>query len=208
MASGDDDGGDDTASTLKPLTANQKRVIQNIHNNCGHQEFLRALRLSRARSEVLNYLRPEFECQRVQPKDILRSQGCLQHYHGHSVLMRRLVWIFLYPITRWHQNHLLQHGMLEHAVSIVYPHFGQDSSHSVKVHNRAVDSILWFSVGDHCGRNLWALISKEFTNANTILFTSLTWEHRGKWTDRAPLWHLVWQWSAMLPRIDCPNRSG
>ena len=32
--------------------------------------------------------------ERVQPKDILRSQGCLQHYHGHSVLMRRLVWIF------------------------------------------------------------------------------------------------------------------
>ena len=37
VASGDDDGGDDTASTWKPLTANQKRVIQNIHNNCGHQ---------------------------------------------------------------------------------------------------------------------------------------------------------------------------
>ena len=65
VASGDDDGGDDTASTWKPLTANQKRVIQNIHNNCGHpsrEEFLRALRLSRARSEVLNYVRREFEC--------------------------------------------------------------------------------------------------------------------------------------------------
>ena len=36
VASGDDDGGDDTASTWKPLTANQKRVIQNIHDNCGH----------------------------------------------------------------------------------------------------------------------------------------------------------------------------
>ena len=32
--------------------------------------------------------------QRVQPKDILRSQECLQHYHGHFVLMRRLLWIF------------------------------------------------------------------------------------------------------------------
>ena len=65
VASGDDDGGDDTASTWKPLTANQKRVIQNIHNNCGHpsrEEFLRALRLSRARSEVLNYVRRKFEC--------------------------------------------------------------------------------------------------------------------------------------------------
>ena len=62
---GNENGGDDTASTSKPLTANQKRVIQNIHNNCGHPsrgEFLRALRLSRARSEVLNFVRREFEC--------------------------------------------------------------------------------------------------------------------------------------------------
>ena len=62
---GNEDSGDDTASTSKPLTGNQKRVIQNIHNNCGHpsrEEFLRALRLSRARSEVLNFVRREFEC--------------------------------------------------------------------------------------------------------------------------------------------------
>ena len=41
----DENGGDDIASTWKPLTANQKSVIQNIHNNCGHpsrEEFLRA----------------------------------------------------------------------------------------------------------------------------------------------------------------------
>ena len=65
VAGGDEDGGDDTASTWKPLTANQKRVIHNIHINCGHpsrEEFLRALRLGRARSEVLNYVRREFEC--------------------------------------------------------------------------------------------------------------------------------------------------
>ena len=45
---------DNTATTWKPLTANQKCVIQNIHNNCCHpsqEEFLRAHRLSRARSE-------------------------------------------------------------------------------------------------------------------------------------------------------------
>ena len=65
VAGGDEDGGDDTASTWKSLTANQNRVVQNIHNNCGHpsrEEFLRALRLSRALSEVLNYVRREFEC--------------------------------------------------------------------------------------------------------------------------------------------------
>ena len=62
---GNEDSSDDTANTWKPLTANQKRVIRNIHNNCGHpsrEEFLRALRLSRARSEVLNFVRREFEC--------------------------------------------------------------------------------------------------------------------------------------------------
>ena len=61
----DENGDNDTASTGKPLTANQKSVIQNIHNNCGHpsrEEFLRALRLSRARPEVLSYVRREFEC--------------------------------------------------------------------------------------------------------------------------------------------------
>ena len=37
----------------------------NIHYNCGHpskEEFLRALRLSRARPEVLDYVRREVEC--------------------------------------------------------------------------------------------------------------------------------------------------
>ena len=51
------DGNDDTASTRKPLAANQRKVIQNIHNNCGHpsrEEFLRVLRLRRARPEVLS----------------------------------------------------------------------------------------------------------------------------------------------------------
>ena len=42
---------DDETIVQKPLTSSQKKVIQNIHNNCGHpskEEFLRALRLSRA----------------------------------------------------------------------------------------------------------------------------------------------------------------
>ena len=47
------------------LAANQMKVIQNIHNNCGRpskEEFLRAHRLSHARPEVLNCVRREFEC--------------------------------------------------------------------------------------------------------------------------------------------------
>ena len=62
----DDDGGcDDTTITQKPLTTNQKKVVQNIHNKCGHpskEEFFRALRLSRARPDVVDYVRREFEC--------------------------------------------------------------------------------------------------------------------------------------------------
>ena len=36
VAGGDEDGGDDTASTWKPFDSKPKCVIQNIHNNCGH----------------------------------------------------------------------------------------------------------------------------------------------------------------------------
>ena len=60
-----ENGDDDETIVQKPLTSSQKKVIQNIHNNCGHpskEEFLRALRLSRARPEVLHYVRREFAC--------------------------------------------------------------------------------------------------------------------------------------------------
>ena len=43
-----ENGDDDETFVQKPLTSSQKKVIQNIHNNCGHpskEEFLRALRL-------------------------------------------------------------------------------------------------------------------------------------------------------------------
>ena len=72
MTIDDENGDNDTASTGKPLTANQKSVIQNIQNNCGHpsrEEFLRALRLSRARPEVLSYVRREFECPACATKE-------------------------------------------------------------------------------------------------------------------------------------------
>ena len=53
-------------ATVKQLSGNRcHRASQNIHNNFGHpskEEFLRALRPSRARPEVLDYVRREFEC--------------------------------------------------------------------------------------------------------------------------------------------------
>ena len=60
----DENGCDSETSVGKPLTSSQRKVIQNIHN-CGHpskEEFLRALRLSRARPDVLDHVRREFEC--------------------------------------------------------------------------------------------------------------------------------------------------
>ena len=61
----DENGGDSETIVWKPLTSSQRKVSQNIHNNCGHpskEEFLRALRLSRARPDVLDNVQREFEC--------------------------------------------------------------------------------------------------------------------------------------------------
>ena len=57
----DDESGADSETIIwKPSTSSHRKVIQNIHNNCGHpskEKFLRALRLSRARPEVLDHVR-------------------------------------------------------------------------------------------------------------------------------------------------------
>ena len=61
----DENGGDSETIVRKPLTSSQRKVIQNVHNNCGHpskENFLRALLLSRARPEVLDFVRRDFEC--------------------------------------------------------------------------------------------------------------------------------------------------
>ena len=61
----DKNGGDSETVVWKPLTSSQRKVTQNIHDSCWHpskDEFLRALRLSRARPLVLDYVRREFEC--------------------------------------------------------------------------------------------------------------------------------------------------
>ena len=61
----DENGCNSETSVRKPMTWSQKKVGQNIHNNCGQpskEEFLSALRLSRSRPEVLDDVRREFEC--------------------------------------------------------------------------------------------------------------------------------------------------
>ena len=155
VASGDDDGSDDTASTWKPLTANEKRVIQNIHNNCGHpsrQEFLRALRLSRARSEVLNYVRQEFECPACAAKRHLPKPRMPAALPG-TFRFNETLGVDLFEIESPDGTKITFCNMVcwSTLYQLCIPIFGQDSSHSVKVHNRAVDSIFWSCVGDHCG---------------------------------------------------------
>ena len=59
MLSDDENGGDSETSVQKPLTSNQKKVTLWAPEQGG---ILEALRLSRARPEVLDYVRREFEC--------------------------------------------------------------------------------------------------------------------------------------------------
>ena len=108
-----ENGGDDETIVQKPLTSSQKKVIQNIHNNYGHpskEEFLRALRLSRARPEVLHYVRREFEC-----------PACAAKGHPPKPILPAAL-----PRTFRFQNCFLQHGVLGHVVPIVYSCCGQD----------------------------------------------------------------------------------
>ena len=94
-----ENGGDSETIVQKPLTSSQKKVIQNIYNNCGHpskEEFLRALRLSRARPEVLDYVRREFGCPACAakghpPKPRLPFQ---QLCRGLFASTKHLVWTF------------------------------------------------------------------------------------------------------------------
>ncbi len=70
VAAPDDDYHDDPP--VRPLTEAQKKVVRDIHINCGHppqEEFLRALRLSRAKHEVLDYVRKVFKCAGCDAKD-------------------------------------------------------------------------------------------------------------------------------------------
>ena len=95
-----ENGCDSETIVQKPLTSSQKKVIQNIHNNCGHpskEEFLRALRLSRARPEVLDYVRREFD--RVSSMCSQRSSSKTQDFQQRCrelfVSTKHLVWTFL-----------------------------------------------------------------------------------------------------------------
>ena len=94
----DENGGDSETIVQKPLTSSQKKVIRNIHNNCGHpskEEFLRALRLSRARPEVLTMCDECSSVQHVQPKVILQNPDFQQRCRGLFASTKHLVSTFL-----------------------------------------------------------------------------------------------------------------
>ena len=89
-----ENGDDGETIVQKPLTSSQKKVIQNIHNNCGHpskEEFLRALRLSR----FFTMCDESSSVQHVQPKGILQNPDFQQRCHGLFVSTKHLVWTFL-----------------------------------------------------------------------------------------------------------------
>ena len=91
----DENGGDSETIVQKPLTSSQKKVSQNIHNNCGHlskEEFLMALRLSRA---FLTMCDESSSVQHVQPKVILQNPDFQQRCRGLFASTKHLVWIFL-----------------------------------------------------------------------------------------------------------------
>ena len=126
----DENGGDSGTIVQKPLTSNQKKVIQNIHNNCGHpskEEFLRALRLSRARPEVLHYVRREFECPACAAKGHLPKPR-LPAALPRTFRFNEALGVDLFEIESpgQFQNRFLQHGVLVHFVPIVHSCSGQD----------------------------------------------------------------------------------
>ena len=126
----DENGGDSETIVQKPMTSSQKKVSPNIHNNCGHpskEEFLRALRLSRARPEVLDYVRREFECPACAaeghpPKPRLPA-ALPRTFRINETLGLDLV---RDRVSRQFQNCFLQHGVFGHVVPIVYSCCGQD----------------------------------------------------------------------------------
>ena len=139
MLSDDENGGDSETSVQKPLTSSQKKVTQNIHDNCGHpskEEFLIALRLSRARPEVLDYVRREFECPACAAKGHPPKPGfpaaLPRTFRFNETL--GVGFFFSDGVSGWFQNRFLQHGVLGHVVPIVHSYPGQDCWDGGEVH--------------------------------------------------------------------------
>ena len=94
----DENGSDSETIVQKPLTSSQKKVIQNVHNNCGHprkEEFLRALRLSRADQRFSTMCDESSSVQHVQPKAILQNPDFQLRCRGLFASTKHLVWTFL-----------------------------------------------------------------------------------------------------------------
>ena len=236
VTGGNEDGGDDTASTWKPRTANQKRVIQNSHNNCGHpsrEEFLRALRLSRARSEVLNYVTREFECPtcaaKGHPPKPRMPAALPRTFRFNETLGVNLVEVVSPDGTQitfcsmvcWATLYQLCIPILDKTAATV----------SKCITERWIQYVgpPLVIIADQ-GKEFLGTHFKEFTNANSILLHII--DVRAPWqngrTERhgdiyknfverelvgcslrvAQMHFNFWQWSEMPPRIDCPIVQG
>lgn len=68
VAQGDDEDGegeDEEQGLPRGMSSGDKQLVKKLHNNLGHpstEDFVRALRMARARSEVIKYVKEEFKC--------------------------------------------------------------------------------------------------------------------------------------------------
>ena len=171
----DDEGGCDNATSLrKPLTTNQK-VVQNIHNNCGHaskEEFSRALRLSRARPEVLDFLRREFECPACAAKGHPPKPG-LPAAMPRTFRVNETFGVDLVEVECSDGTNIIFCNMVCWGtfVPIVHIYPGQNCRDSGEVHIRTMDQVFCppiLFIADQ-GTKFVGTQFKEFTIANSIL---------------------------------------
>ena len=148
-----ENGGDSETIVQKPLTSSQKKVIQNIHNNCGHpskEEFLRALRLSRARPEVLDYVRREFECPACAAKGH-PPKPRLPAALPRTFRFNETLGLDLFEIESPDSSKIVFCNMVcwgtlyQLCIPVV-----DKTAETGKVCCRAVDPVFWSSVGNHC----------------------------------------------------------
>ena len=148
-----ENGGDSETIVQKPLTSNQKKVIQNIHNNCGHpskEEFLRALRLScptGGSSLCATRVRVSSMCsQRASSKTQVSTAALPRTFRFNETLG-----LDLFEIESPDSSKIVFCNMVcwctlyQLCIPVV-----DKTAETGKVCCRAVDPVFWSSVGYHC----------------------------------------------------------
>ena len=228
-----ENGDDDETIVQKPLTSSQKKVIQNIHNNCGTPEQGGVFESSSAQScptggssLCATRVRVSSMCSKGHPPNPDFQQRC----RGLFVSMGRLVWTFLrsspQTIPKLFFCNMVCWGTLYQLCIPVVDKTAETVAKCV-----AERWIQYFGpplviIADQ-GKEFVGTQFKEFTNANSIHLHII--DVRGPWQngrterhgdiykkmfERARWLHSpssfyghssVWRWNVMRPRIDCPT---